>query len=221
MPGRPCWVEISTGAFEDNYRLLAAACGGGAGVSATSASAQESGPVELLAIVKANAYGHGLAECAPAAMRAGTRWLGVTSVEEGVAARALAIAAGYPKTGILAIGGPFPGQGAEAIANRVTAVAWDHWHLDELEAAARASGLGAGAVPVHLELDTGMSRQGVGSNELDGILARFKADAPLRLNGLMTHLYAADQTDTKLPVRSCILPTRLTSSPWARIVATR
>ena len=71
---RPCWVEIRTRALEENFRFLA-------GLAAPHA--------ELLAIVKANAYGHSLALCAPAVVRAGARWLGVTSVEEGMAARAL------------------------------------------------------------------------------------------------------------------------------------
>ena len=53
MQRRPCWVEISTRALENNYRLLA-----------------DASPVELLAIVKADAYGHGLSLCAPAAVRA-------------------------------------------------------------------------------------------------------------------------------------------------------
>jgi alanine racemase len=206
MNRRPCWVEISTGAFEDNYRFLVQTCGGKAGPSLprdaknASRSAQDDNsehtdvPVELLAIVKADAYGHGLKFCAPAAVRAGARWLGVTSVEEGVAARGLTEAI-CPEAEILVIGGPFAGQGAEVIAHRLTAVVWEHWHLDELEAAARA--VGAGAVQVHLELDTGMSRQGVGADELEGILARFAAgaDSPLRLGGLMTHLYAADESD--------------------------
>jgi alanine racemase len=74
-------------------------------------------------------------------------------------------------------------------------VVWEHWQLDELESAARTGGCAAGSVAVHLELDTGMSRQGVGAAELDGILARFGADSPLRLDGLMTHLYAADESD--------------------------
>ena len=74
MPTRPCWVEIYTRSLEENYRLLET-------LAAPHA--------ELLAIVKADSYGHSLALCAPAAVRAGARWLGVTSVEEGVAARAL------------------------------------------------------------------------------------------------------------------------------------
>jgi len=198
MPRRPCWVEISTGAFEDNYRVLMEACGGKAGPSTALRFAQDDSladtdaSVDLLAIVKADAYGHGLALCAPAAVRAGARWLGVTSVEEGAAARALC-----PDARILVIGGPFPGQGAEAIAHGLTAVAWEHWQLDELEAAGRLAGRAAGPIPVHLELDTGMSRQGAGPDGLDALLARFfpGPTSELRLDGLMTHLYAADECD--------------------------
>jgi len=147
--------------------------------------------VELLAIVKADAYGHGLALCAPAAVRAGARWLGVTSVEEGAAARALC-----PEVEILVIGGPFLGQGAEVVAHRLTAVVWQDWQLDELEDAARAAQCEGATVPVHLELDTGMSRQGVGAGELEQILARLSdRDSALRISGLMTHLYAADESD--------------------------
>lgn len=188
MDRRPCWVEISTGAFEHNYRVLAEACGR----NARAAAASSIPPVELLAIVKADAYGHGLAACAQAAIRAGARWLGVTSVEEGVAARVLC-----PHAEILVIGGVFPGQGADVVGSRLAAVVWEKWQLDELEAAARTAGCAAGTVAVHLELDTGMSRQGVGPDELDSILERFQAgsDSPIRLGGLMTHLYAADESD--------------------------
>jgi alanine racemase len=187
MNSRPCWVEISTGSFQNNYQDL---------VQSSAADAADARPVELLAIVKADAYGHGLALCAPAAVRAGARWLGVTSVEEGVAAREFCAGAGVAEPEILVIGGPFPGQGADVIAHRLTAVVWQGWQLDELEAAARAAGCDAGTVPVHLELDTGMSRQGVGTEELDAILARFMdGRSALRVGGLMTHLYAADESD--------------------------
>ena len=178
MQLRPCWVEISTRALEDNYRFL-----------------RSLAPrAELLAIVKADAYGHSLAICAPALVRAGAGWLGVTSVEEGAAARAVC-----PETRVLVIGGVFAGQGAAVIERKLTPVVWEHWQLDELERAARANGAAAQSVALHLELDTGMSRQGVplrdGSVALDEMLARFTADSPLRLEGVMTHLYAADESD--------------------------
>ncbi|MGA2848830.1 MAG: alanine racemase [Terracidiphilus sp.] len=175
MTIRPCRVEVRTRSLEDNYRFLA-------NLAAPHA--------ELLAIVKADAYGHSLELCAPAAVRAGARWLGVTSVEEGVAARGLC-----PEVRVLVIGGVFPGQGLEAVRHGLTAVVWEVWHLDELEDAGRAVGVGAGSVPVHLEIDTGMSRQGVGLERLDAVLARFRDDSPLRLEGVMTHLFAADEAD--------------------------
>jgi len=176
MTTRPCWVEIRTRTLEENFRFLA-------GLASPHA--------ELLAIVKANAYGHSLALCAPAVVRAGAKWLGVTSVEEGIVARALC-----PDTRVLIIGGVFPGQAAAAIQFQLTPVAWEPWHLDELLAAARAAGAQPGSVPIHLEIDTGMSRQGAGLNDLAAILARFGPGSRLRLESVMTHLFAADEADS-------------------------
>jgi alanine racemase len=188
MPIRPCWVEISTDSLQHNYRSLVDVCRG------ASSKSPSNPPVEVLAIVKADAYGHGLDLCAPAVLEAGARWLGVTSVEEGTAARALTH--NFPDTEILIIGGPFPGQGTAVIQHRLTAVVWEPWQLEELQSAATASNSAASLIPVHLELDTGMSRQGVSEDRLDEILQKFKASASaLRLDGLMTHLYAADESD--------------------------
>lgn len=178
MPTRPCWVEIRTRFLEDNFRLLET-------LAAPYA--------DLLAIVKADSYGHSLELCAPAAVRAGAQWLGVTSVEEGAAARALC-----PEARILVIGGVFPGQGAALIQHRLTAVAWEQWHLDEIEIAAQAAGLAPGSVPVHLEIDTGMSRQGASRDGLDPVLARFTPASPLRLEAVMTHLFAADEANQRI-----------------------
>jgi alanine racemase len=175
MPMRPCRVEIRTRSLEDNFRFLA-------GVAAPHA--------ELLAIVKANAYGHSLAICAPAVVRAGAKWLGVTSVEEGIVARALC-----PAARVLVIAGIFPGQAAAAVQFQLTPVAWEARQLDELIAAARAAGAAPESLAVHLEIDTGMSRQGVAPDALATVLARFGPTSPLRLEGVMTHLFAADEAD--------------------------
>lgn len=175
MPTRPCWVEIRTRALEENFRFLA-------GLAAPHA--------DLLAIVKADAYGHSLALCAPAVVRAGAQWLGVTSVEEGIAARTLC-----PAANILVIAGVFPGQAAALIEHKLTPVVWDTWHIDELEAAARAAGLASGMLPIHLEIDTGMSRQGISPEALPAMLARLSPASPVQLQGVMTHLFAADEAD--------------------------
>jgi alanine racemase len=175
MPMRPCRVEIRTRALEENFRFLTA-------LAAPHA--------DLLAIVKANAYGHSLALCAPAVVRAGAQWLGVTSVEEGIAARALC-----PQARVLIIGGIFPGQAAAAVQFQLTPVAWETWQLDELQSAARAAEAQPNSLPIHLEIDTGMSRQGAGLGDLPEVFAYFGPGSPLRLEGVMTHLFAADEAD--------------------------
>lgn len=147
--------------------------------------------VDLLAIVKANAYGHSLALCGPAAVRAGANWLGVTSVEEGIEARQFC-----PDARILVISGVFPNQGEDIIRNRLTAVVWDSWQFDLLESAARS--LRVRSISIHLEIDTGMSRQGVQPDAIAPLLARFSRDFPLRLEGVMTHLFAADEADGRI-----------------------
>jgi alanine racemase len=185
MTIRPCWVEIRTQTLEDNFRFLLT-------LAAPHA--------ELMAVLKADAYGHSVALCGPAVVRAGARWLGVACVEEGVAARALC-----PEARVLVFCGAFPGQGAAVVRHGLTAVAWQLWQLDELECAARAAGIAAGSVPVHLEIDTGMSRQGVTPEDLapkgagvGTLLARFTPESPLRLEGVMTHLFAADEADGRV-----------------------
>ncbi len=175
QPTRPCWLEINTRSLQENYRLLASLAGTG---------------TECLAIVKANAYGHGLDLCASAAIEAGARWLGVTSVEEGAAARAHC-----PTPRILVMGGVFPGQGVALVVNRLTPVVWDPAQIGELEQAAASSGLPHGFLSIHLEIDTGMSRQGVSLDDLPSLLARVAAASSLRLEAVMTHLYASDESD--------------------------
>jgi alanine racemase len=188
MRTHPCRVEIRTRSLEDNFRFLLE-------LAAPHA--------ELMAVVKADAYGHSLELCAPAAVRAGARWLSVATVEEGVAARVLC-----PEAGVLVLCGAFPGQGAAVVEHRLSAVAWQPWQLDELEAAARAAG---GSIPIHLEIDTGMSRQGVSPDGLLPLLARFHSGSPLKLEGVMTHLLAADEADGRATETQLVLLEKMLS----------
>jgi alanine racemase len=175
MQTRPCWIEIRTRALEDNYRFLK---------SLAPADA------ELLVILKSDAYGHSLDICAPALISAGAKWIAVTSLEEGIAARGLCSG-----VRVMVIGGVVPGQGAELVKHDLTAVVWEPAQLTDLEAAAQAAGVGPSSLPVHVEIDTGMSRQGVSVEGLPAVLAHFAPDSPLRLEGVMTHLYAADESN--------------------------
>jgi alanine racemase len=188
MRTHPCRVEIRTRSLEDNFKFLLE-------LAAPHA--------ELMAVVKGDAYGHSLELCAPAAVRAGARWLSVATVEEGVAARVLC-----PKPGVLVLCGAFPGQGAAVVEHRLSAVAWQPWQLDELEGAARAAGK---TVSVHVEIDTGMSRQGVSLDGLLSLLERFHAGSPLKLEGVMTHLLAADEADGRATETQLVLLEKMLS----------
>ena len=178
MSSRPVWVEISTGRLLANYRALLAMAGAHA---------------ELMPVVKANAYGHDMLACAPLLAGAGARWLGVTSASEGAAVRALC-----PHNRILLMSGIFPGEAGVVIDQNLTPVVWETWQIDLLQAEAAARGLPPASVAVHLEIDTGMSRQGVRVADQDTsqltelLLARFE-QSRLHLEGIMTH-FAAPET---------------------------
>src|SRR5512146_488836 len=175
MQTRPCWIETRTRALEDNFRFLK---------SLAPAEA------ELLLILKADAYGHSLDICAPALVRAGAGWIAVTSLEEGITARSLC-----PGIRVMVIGGVVRGQGTELVKHNLTPVVWEQAQIEDVEAAARAAGIGPALLPVHVEIDTGMSRQGVSVEVLPAILRHFAPDSPLRLERIMTHLYAADESN--------------------------
>ncbi len=151
----------------------------------------------MLAVVKANAYGHGATECAPVLAGAGARWLGVTSVEEGVAVRgALGILPQALSPRVLVMCGIWPGEEAACIDRGLTPVVWEPYHLDLLETEAMRRGMPPRSLAVHAEIDTGMARQGVTPGALlDRLLLRFTHDSPLALEGVMTHLASTECAD--------------------------
>ena len=127
-------------------------------------------------VVKANAYGHDVLACAPLLAAAGATWLGVTSTEEGAAVRAVC-----PEQRILLMSGLFPGEADTVIDCELTPVVWEAWQLDLLEEAAVRRGMSPGSIEVHLEIDTGMSRQGVRVADAPALLPRFREGSCLRL----------------------------------------
>ena len=167
MLNRPLWAEVSSHRLLANYKKLRRIAGPRA---------------ELMPVVKANAYGHDVLACAPLLAAAGAQWLGVTSSEEGTAVRAVC-----PQPRILLMSGIFRGEAETVIDQGLTPVVWEPWHLDILEEAAAARALPPMSLAVHLEIDTGMSRQGIGFQGLDALLARFHAGSYLRLEGVLTH----------------------------------
>jgi alanine racemase len=132
-------------------------------------------PHPLCAVVKANAYGHGMAPVAEAALAGGAEWLAVATADEATALRAAGIGGR-----LLVMGALTAGELRDAIEADADVVAWG----DEVaEAAPR----------VHVKLDTGMSRLGTKDRELALRLA-----ARPNTVGLMTHFATADEPDDDL-----------------------
>jgi alanine racemase len=171
MQTRPVWAEISINRLIHNYQVLRAAAG----------------DAGLIAVVKANAYGHGAPACAAALEAAGAQWLGVTNVEEGIAVREVRADAR-----VLVMSGVWHDDAEAAIAGRLTPVVWEAAHFDWLEDAAMRRGERAQSVPVHLEIDTGMARQGVRPCELPAMLERLRAAKSLSLEGVITHFHSPE-----------------------------
>ena len=151
-------------------------------------------------VVKANAYGHDVLACAPLLAGAGAQWLGVTGAEEGAAVRAVC-----PQPRILLMSGIFPGEAETVIDQGLTPVVWEPWQLDLLEAAAAARRMPAASLAVHLEIDTGMSRQGVRvvgadvSAEAAALLRRFHPAPASGWKAVMTHFCAPETMSSHRP----------------------
>jgi alanine racemase len=179
-------VEISRSRLLANFKYLRS-------LLPTSGDRKRVGETyDLLAVVKANAYGHGLSPCAPWLVQAGAKWLGITSVEEGVALRRLC-----PNVRILVMRGLMQGEVDALIDAQLLPTVWDPQQLDWLADAARKRDLALGSVPVHLEIDSGMSRQGVGLADLAKLLDTLQHLPALRLSGVYTHFASADMLDAE------------------------
>jgi alanine racemase len=209
---RPTWVEISRSALEHNYNVL-------------RAHAQRAG-ADLLCVIKADAYGHGITICGPVLAAAGAQWLGVTSVEEGVRLRRALNGDTGPVANeatedlhsgvehhdahaascatqdnllprVLVMGGAWKGEAEAIIEHGLTPVVWESYQLELLEQGARRMGLGLASLAVHVEVDTGMGRQGVSPNGLPALLQRLRTGGVLCLEGLHTHLASAEDHVTE------------------------
>ncbi len=157
----------------------------------------------VLAVIKADAYGHGAALCAPVLAHAGADFLGVTDVAEGMEVRqalqASTAANSTPNTPILVMTGIAPTEAeAQAIlAFHLTPTVWLPAQIDVLAKVARQSSLPP--VAVHIELDTGMSRQGVRPGDLPALLQR--AHGQVRLDGVFTHFASAEVVGAEITAR--------------------
>jgi alanine racemase len=148
---------------------------------------------EVMAIVKANAYGHGAAETAHALASQGISRFAVASLDEGIALRQAGLSAS-----IVVLGALFEEQVSDLVAHRLTPVISDGRIIPALAKAAQSH---LTRYPIHLKAETGMGRLGLSPEELLVLLDNPLLQRPLQVEGLMTHLADADGKDSTFTER--------------------
>jgi len=145
--------------------------------------------VTICAVVKCNAYGHGVEECAPALQQAGASWFGVTSTDEGIVLRECGITAR-----ILVMCGLYPGEEEEALRYSLTPAVF---RLEQAEALATAAAhlKLAQRAAIHLKIDTGMTRLGLPLADLVSFAEGVKRLPQIDLEGVFSHLASSEVLD--------------------------
>ena len=141
----------------------------------------------LMAVVKADAYGHGAPWVARAALEAGCSLLGVATVGEGAALRAQGI-----DSRIAILGSISPDEAGEACRNRLEITVGEPMLLAAVQRAARSPEV-ADPVGVHLKIDTGLRRYGAGHEDCRILAESIARDARLHFAGIFTHFASADE----------------------------
>lgn len=164
-----CWAEIDLAALERNLRLIRASL---------------PPHIRYVAVVKADAYGHGLPQTAARLMHAGADLLAVAHLAEAAAIRELS-----PDFPVLLLGATLPEEDRFLAELDLAATVSSLDEVARFDAAGRAAGK---PIAVHLKLDTGMGRLGVWADRAPELYAAIRAARHLRLAGVFTHFASAD-----------------------------
>jgi alanine racemase len=171
-PGRPTWVEIDLNAIAHNVRSMA----------------QLVGPdVEVMAVLKADGYGHGAIKTARTALNNGASWLGVACLGEAIELRRAGMDAP-----ILSLGFTPPWQAREAVLHDVTAAVFS---IEVAEALSRAAADLGRVARVHVKVDTGMGRLGLMPEDVLPFVRALSRLDRLDVDGIFTHFSVADEAD--------------------------
>lgn len=166
---RPTWAEINLDNLAFNFHSVKQFVGA---------------DLAVMAIVKADGYGHGAAACAKRLEAEGADWFGVALLEEALELRENRIT--MP---ILCLGGFWAGQEKHFLENDITPVIYQTETADSLDRAAREKNIIAN---VHVKVDTGMGRIGVRFDEVKEFADKLLEYKNLKIDGLMTHFATAD-----------------------------
>lgn len=164
-----CWAEIDLAALERNLKLIRASLPSG---------------MRYVAVVKADAYGHGLHHVAARLMHAGADLFAVANVTEAAALRELG--PGWP---ILVLSPLLPEEDRFLADHDLAATVSSADEVDRFDAVGRAAGR---AIPVHLKIDTGMGRLGVWHEQAESLQQKISAAPHVRLAGIFTHFASPD-----------------------------
>jgi alanine racemase len=167
--GRPTWAEIDLENLAANFSSIKKRVGA---------------ERRIMAVVKANAYGHGAVDCARRLAREGADWFGVALPEEGIKLRESGIV--QP---ILSLGGFWNTQASACIQQQIIPVVYRLDMVQALNQAAREAGVVA---DVHVKIDTGMGRLGIRFDQLVEFVDGIRQFENIRVDGLLTHFAAAD-----------------------------
>jgi alanine racemase len=169
-PARPTYCVVDLTAIQYNLRRLQA-------ITRTG----------VMAVVKANAYGHGAVEVARAAVDAGAAWLGVAFAGEGLALRQAGLEADT-----LVLGYTPPDKAAEAVERDLSLAVYDLEVAQAYASAARALNKRA---RLHVKVDTGMSRLGADPEQAVALVRALELLPGVQVEGLFTHFASADSAD--------------------------
>lgn len=172
QPPWPCWVEVDLDAIGENVSAIRSVTGG---------------HCKIMAVVKAQAYGHGAVAVARAAVEAGATWLAVARVREGLQLRAAGIEAP-----VLVLG---PADAAELPAAVKQGLRLTVARPDQVRALAGVAGALRTRALIHVKLDTGLSRYGAAPETARALLREASASPVLEIEGLYSHFATADEQD--------------------------
>jgi len=171
-PGRPTWVEVNLDAIAHNVRRLVEIVGP---------------EVDVMAVLKADAYGHGVVKVARTALNNGAKCLGVACLGEAVELRRAGIT-----PPVLILGFTPPWQAREAVLHDITMAVFS---LDVARALSRAAGDLRSRARVHVKVDTGMGRLGLLPAEVLPFVRAIQDLPDLEVEGIFTHFAMADSAD--------------------------
>lgn len=169
---RPVWAEINIQSIKDNIRAI---------------QTQVGSDVSLMAVVKAEAYGHGAVQVAKATRAVGVRFFGVSLPEEGIALRSAGIA-----DPILVFGPLQPTQAGPVVKHNLTSTVC----LEEAVVALSDEAVRQRKIAeVHVKIDTGMGRVGILPQEAAAFIKRIQQLPGIAVEGIYSHFASADETD--------------------------